>query len=175
MLIRIAPDQVPATLSFIERTWEQYDTRHVYTWSFLDALFESQYQGERRMGTIFWIFALLAVIIASMGLFGLSNYMIEQRTKEIGIRKIHGAGTGSILFMLFRQFASWVLIASLIAIPVGYFFIRGWLQNFAYRTQIGVLVFMIALATAIVVTLFTVSWQVWQTARLDPVASLKYE
>jgi putative ABC transport system permease protein len=175
MLIRIAADQIPATLSFIEKTWKQYDTRHVYSWSFLDELFESQYQGEKRMGTVFWIFALLAVIIASLGLLGLSNYMIEQRTKEIGIRKVHGAGIGNILFILFRQFAAWVLIASVIAIPLGYLFIRNWLQNFAYRTQIGVLVFMIALATAIVVTLFTISYQAWQTARMDPVESLKYE
>ena len=175
MMIRIAPDQIPATLSFIEKTWKQYDTRHVYTWSFLDELFDSQYQGEKRMGTIFWIFALLAIVIASLGLFGLSNFMIEQRTKEIGIRKVHGAGIASILLLLFRQFASWVLLASLIAIPLGYFFVRDWLQNFAYRTPIGLLVFILALAIAIAVTLFTISYQAWQTARMDPVESLKYE
>lgn len=175
MMIRIAPDHIPATLSFIEKTWKQYDTRHVYTWSFLDELFDSQYQGERRMGTIFWIFALLAIVIASLGLFGLSNFMIEQRTKEIGIRKVHGAGMGSILLLLFRQFASWVLVASLIAIPLGYIFVKDWLQNFAYRTQIGLLVFILALAITIAVTLFTISYQAWQTARMDPVESLKYE
>jgi putative ABC transport system permease protein len=175
MLIRISPDHIPSTLSYIEKTWKQFDTRHALTWSFLDDVFESQYLGERRMGTIFWIFALLAVFIASLGLFGLSNFMIEQRTREIGIRKAHGADILNIFIMLARQFAVWVLIASLIAIPLGYYFARDWLQRFAYRTEIGVLVFVLAVAIAIVVTLLTISYQAMQTARMDPVESLKYE
>jgi putative ABC transport system permease protein len=175
MLIRITPDNIPKTLAYIEKTWKQFDTRHVFTLSFLDTLFESQYQGEKRMGTIFWIFALLAVFIASLGLFGLSNFMIEQRTKEIGIRKAHGAGIANILLMLSRQFASWVMIASLIALPVGYLVARDWLENFAYRTPIGIVVFILAMVMAVVVTLLTISYQAWRTARMNPVESLKYE
>ena len=127
------------------------------------------------MGTIFWIFALLAVFIASLDLFGLSNFMIEQRTKEIGIRKAHGAGVANILIMLSRQFAAWVMIASVLALPLGYIIARNWLENFAYRTTIGILVFILAVVIAIAVTLLTISYQAWHTARMNPVESLKYE
>jgi putative ABC transport system permease protein len=175
MLIRISPDNIPATLSFIEKTWSNFDHRHVFSYSFLDSLFASQYQSEKRMGTIFWIFALLAVFIASLGLFGLSNFMIEQRTKEIGIRKAHGAGVVNILIMLSRQFATWVMIASVLALPLGYIISRNWLENFAYRTTIGILVFILAVIIAIAVTLLTISYQAWHTARMNPVESLKYE
>jgi putative ABC transport system permease protein len=175
MLIRISPDNIPATLAFIEKTWSNFDHRHVFSYSFLDSLFASQYQSEKRMGTIFWIFALLALFIASLGLFGLSNFMIEQRTKEIGIRKAHGAGVVNILIMLSRQFAAWVMIASLLAIPLGYIIARNWLENFAYRTTIGILVFVLAVIIAIAVTLLTISYQAWHTARMNPVESLKYE
>jgi putative ABC transport system permease protein len=175
MLIRISPDNIPATLAFIEKTWGNFDQRHVFSYSFLDSLFASQYESEKRMGTIFWIFALLAVFIASLGLFGLSNFMIEQRTREIGIRKAHGAGVASILIMLSRQFAAWVMIASVLALPLGYIIARNWLENFAYRTTIGILIFILAVLIAIAVTLLTISYQAWHTARMNPVESLKYE
>ena len=175
MLIRISPANMQNTLAFIENTWKKFDTRHEFTWSFLDDEFEAQYQGERRLGTIFWVFAILAVFIASLGLFGLSSFMIEQRTKEIGIRKVHGAGIMEILRLLARQFTSWIIIASIIALPLGYYFARSWLQNFAYRTPLGVFIFVLAVFVAIIVTMLTISYQSWQTARMDPVESLKYE
>jgi putative ABC transport system permease protein len=175
VLIRISPDNIPETLSLIERNWKKFDINHVFSFSFLDALFESQYQGEKRMGTLFWIFALLAVFIASLGLFGLSNFIIEQRTKEIGIRKTHGANVANILLLLSRQFAAWVMIACVIALPVGYLIARDWLENFAYRTNIGILVFLIAIFIAVIVTVLTISYQALRTARMNPVESLKYE
>jgi putative ABC transport system permease protein len=175
MLIKISPENIPATLAFIEKTWGNYDHRHTFSYSFLDNLFASQYQSEKRMGTIFWIFALMAIFIASMGLFGLSNFMIEQRTREIGIRKAHGAGVINILMMLSRQFAAWVMIASMLALPLGYLIARNWLENFAYRTTIGILVFILAVIIAVTVTLLTISYQAWHTARMNPVESLKYE
>jgi putative ABC transport system permease protein len=175
MLIKISPENIPATLSFIEKTWGKFDHRHVFSYSFLDSLFAAQYQSEKRMGTIFWIFALMAIFIASLGLFGLSNFMIAQRTKEIGIRKAHGAGVFNILIMLSRQFAAWVMIASILALPLGYLIARNWLENFAYRTTIGLLVFVLAVVISITVALLTISYQAWHTARMNPVESLKYE
>lgn len=174
-LIRIVPDKIPETLAFIEKTWKQFDINHIFTLSFLDEMFESQYQSEKRMGTLFWIFAVLAVFIASLGLFGLSNFMIEQRTKEIGIRKTHGAGVTNILLLLSRQFASWVMIASMIALPLGYLIARDWLNNFAYRTSLGVLAFILAVLMAFIVTVLTISYQALRTAHMNPVDSLKYE
>jgi putative ABC transport system permease protein len=175
MMIRVSPDNIPSTLAFIEKTWSNFDQRHVFNYAFLDNLFASQYQSEKRMGTIFWIFALLALFIASLGLFGLSNFMIEQRTKEIGIRKSHGASVIHILILLSRQFAAWVMIASVLALPLGYIIARNWLQNFAYRTPIGIVVFILAVLIALAVTLLTISYQAWHTARMNPVESLKYE
>ncbi len=175
MMIRVSPDNIPSTLAFIEKTWSNFDHRHVFNYAFLDSLFASQYQSEKRMGTIFWIFALLALFIASLGLFGLSNFMIEQRTKEIGIRKSHGASVIHILIMLSRQFAAWVMIASVLALPLAYIIARNWLENFAYRTPIGIMVFILAVLIAIAVTLLTISYQAWHTARMNPVESLKYE
>jgi putative ABC transport system permease protein len=175
MLIRINRDNVPKTLTFIEKAWKQIDNNHAFSYSFLDVLFKSQYQGEKRMGTIFWIFALLAVFIASLGLFGLSNFMIEQRVKEIGIRKSHGASIVNILGMLVWQFAAWIIIASTIALPLGYYFAHNWLENFACRAPISVMVFILAIIITILVTLLTISYQVWNAAQMNPVDSLKYE
>ena len=175
MLVRINRDNIPKTLTFIEKTWKQFDNTHIFSYSFLNVLFKSHYQGEQRMGTIFWIFSMLAVFIAALGLFGLSNFMIEQRVKEIGIRKSHGASIVNILRMLVWQFAAWVIAASIIALPLGYYFARDWLENFAYRAPIGVMVFIIAMVITILVTLLTISYQVWKAARMNPVDSLKYE
>ncbi len=175
MLIKISPENIPATMAFIEKTWGKYDHQHVFSYAFLDGIFASQYQSEKRMGTIFWIFALMAIFIASLGLFGLSNFMIAQRTKEIGIRKAHGAGIYNILIMLSRQFAVWVMIASVLALPLSYIIARKWLENFAYRTTIGLLVFVLAVIIAITVSMITISYHAWHTARMNPVDSLKYE
>lgn len=175
MLVRINRDNVPKTLAFIEKTWNQFDNNHTFSYSFLDVLFKSQYQGEKRMGTIFWIFALLAVFIASLGLFGLSNFMIEQRVKEIGIRKSHGASIYKILRMLVWQFAAWIIIASTIALPLGYYFTYNWLKNFPYRAPISGMVFILAILLTIIVALLTISYQVWNASRMNPVDSLKYE
>ena len=175
VLIKIAPENIPATIKFIEKTWKQFDTQHTFTYSFLDEVFESQYRGEENMGNIFRIFAILAIFIAALGLLGLSNFMIEQRTKEIGIRKVHGAGVIAILWIFIRQFATWILIASVIAIPLGSYFAGNWLKNFAYRTSVGVVIFVFAIFIAIAITLFTISYQVLRTARMNPVESLQYE
>ena len=175
LLIRISPENVSETMKYIEKTVKQFDSSHEFSSSFLDTVFNAQYQGVERMGTIFWLFAILAIFIASLGLFGLSNFMIEQRTKEIGIRKVNGAGIVNILVMLVRQFAIWVLIASIAALPLGYYFANNWLQNFAYRTPLGIFIFLSAVGVVILITIFTISYQAWQTARINPVESLKYE
>ncbi len=175
MLLKINTENIPGTMAYIGETWRKFDNNHTFTCSFLDEVFESQYQGEKRMGTIFWIFALLAIFVASLGLFGLSNFMIEQRTKEIGIRKVYGANVPDIMLIFSRQFSSWVLIASFIAVPLGYFIAGKWLENFAYRTPMGIFVFVMAILIALVITLLTISSQALRTARMNPVDSLKYE
>jgi putative ABC transport system permease protein len=175
VLIRIKPEDTQGTLDFIERTWKQFESEHTFTYTFLDEEFERQYQGEEKMAAIFWIFALLAILIAAMGLFGLSSFMIEQRTKEIGIRKVHGAGIITILLIFIRHFSSWVLIASLVAVPLGLLFAGNWLRNFAYRTHTGAGIFILSVLIAVVIAILTISYQALRAARMDPVDSLKYE
>jgi putative ABC transport system permease protein len=175
MLVKISPENRNASLAFIEKTWKQFDNRHTFTYSFLKEDFENQYEGETRMGSIFWIFAVLAIVIAALGLFGLSNFMIEQRTKEIGIRKVHGADVVTIVWIFIKQFSSWVLIASAVAIPIGAYFSKYWLKNFAYRTPIGIIIFVCAIMIAIGITILTIGYQSLRTAQKNPVDSLQYE
>ena len=174
-LVRISPLDMAKTLASIKLTWKQFDELHTFEYAFLDDMFNAQYRSETRMGILFRIFALLSVFVAAVGLFGLSSFMMAGRRKEVGIRKTYGAGISDMLWMFIRQFTAWVLIAGLIAVPVSYYLSGNWLQNFAYRTDIGVLISLVALAVTLAITLLTISFQVWQTSRRDPVESLKYE
>jgi putative ABC transport system permease protein len=133
------------------------------------------YKSERRLGNMVLYFSLLTILIACMGLFGLASFTAEQRTKEIGIRKILGASAPGIVLLLSRQFGKLILIANLIAWPAAYFILRRWLDNFYYRIGIGVWVFAGAAALVIVIGLLSVSYQSLKAALSDPVDSLRYE
>jgi putative ABC transport system permease protein len=127
------------------------------------------------MGDLFRAFAVLAVFVGCLGLFGLASYMAEQRTKEIGVRRVLGASVSGITVMMSQEFAKWVLMANLIAWPVSWIFMNRWLKGFAYRMEIGVLVFLIPAAVSIGLALLTVSFQTLRAARANPVDSLKCE
>ena len=127
------------------------------------------YRADERMGAILKIFAVLAMIIACLGLFGLASFTAEQRTKEIGVRKVLGASAPGIVVLLSKEFAKWVLIANVLAWPAAYFVMRNWLQEFAYRTNIAWWLFLAAGAGALFVALLTVSFQAVRAARSDPV------
>ena len=121
------------------------------------------------------LFSLLAVFIACLGLFGLASYTVERRTKEIGIRKVHGAGISQIVFLLTKDFIRWVIIANIIAWPLAYYVMQKWLDNFAYRINIGWTVFVMAAAAALIIALLTISFQSIKAARANPVKTLRYE
>jgi putative ABC transport system permease protein len=173
--MRIRPENIPETLAFIERKWSQLDSAHPFEYSFLDKTFDRLYKSEEKLGQIFSVFSLLAILIASLGLFGLVLFLVKQRTKEIGIRKILGASIGKIFALLLREFAALVLIANLFAWPAAYFFMRQWLQNFAYRVNIELWIFVLSTAIAFVIALFTISFHTLKAARADPANSLRYE
>jgi putative ABC transport system permease protein len=134
-----------------------------------------QYRAEEKLRTIFFNFTLLAIFIACLGLFGLAAFSAEQRTKEIGIRKVLGSSVLSIMLLLSKDFAKWVLIANLIAWPLVWYGSRYWLQNFAYRASVGPSVYLLSGLIALVVALVTVSFQAFKAASTDPVKSLRYE
>jgi len=177
ILIKIRPESLPDTLSFIKEKWKEIDPTETLDYWFLDESesFSWQYQSEQRLSKMFSYFALLAIFIACLGLFGLANFTAEQRTKEIGIRKAMGASISSIILLLSKEFAKWILIANIIAWPIAYFAMNRWLQNFAYRINIGLGTFILAGLIVLVIALLTVSYQAIKAARANPVDALRYE
>jgi ABC-type antimicrobial peptide transport system permease subunit len=174
-LIRIPPESIPASLSFIEDAWRKIIPSYPFEYRFLDEDFDRYYRAEERMGGLLKYFSILAVFIACLGLFGLASFTAEQRTKEIGIRKVLGARVSQITVLLCKEFLMLVLLANVIAWPVAYFMMKGWLQNYPYRTTLGLLVFAAAMATALVVAVISVSFQAVRAAVANPADSLRYE
>jgi putative ABC transport system permease protein len=173
--VRIRPQNLPATLAFLEDKWQEFVPHHPFEYSFLDADFEALYRAEQRTGKIFGAFSALAILIACLGLFGLASFMAVQRTKEIGVRKVLGASISQVVILLSKDFTQLVLIAIAIAAPVAYFAMNRWLQNFAYRIDIGWWVFALAGGLALLIAFITVSTQALKAALANPVEALRYE
>jgi len=168
-------ENISATLDFLKEKWGQYRPDYPYTYYFIDENFNRLYRSEEKLGQIFKYFSLLAIFIACLGLFGLASFTAEQRTKEIGIRKIVGASATSIVMMLSREFTKFVLISNLIAWPISYYVMNKWLQNFAFRTDFDIRIFMISSLISFCIALLTVSYQAIKAAVANPVAALQYE
>jgi putative ABC transport system permease protein len=173
--VKIRSTNIPATIEYMERMMKKFAPSTPFSYSFFDEVFERAYFTEQRMGQVFGAFAILAIFIACLGLFGLTVFAAEQRTKEIGIRKVLGASITKIFLLLSKEFIRWVLLANLIAWPVAYFVMNKWLQNFAYRINIGIIAFLLAGGSALLIAYLTVSYQSIKSARANPVDSLRYE
>ncbi|RLC47620.1 MAG: hypothetical protein DRI23_11145, partial [Candidatus Cloacimonadota bacterium] len=142
---------------------------------FFDDTLQNLYRKEQDAGKLITYFTILAIFISCLGLFGLAGYITERRTKEIGVRKVMGASVSSITFLLTKEFCKWVIISIVIAWPVAYYLMEKWLQNFAYKTEIGALTFIISGCFALLIAIVTVSFQTIKTAVSNPVDALKYE
>jgi len=175
MAFRVKTDNLPGLVEKIKQQWDAMVPGQVFLYSFMDEEFNAMYQADQRTGNIFVLFAVLAIVVACLGLSGLAIFTAEQRTKEIGIRKVHGASVADIVTLLSRDFIKLVLIAIVIAIPVAWYIMNSWLQDFAYRTTIQWWVFMLAGAIAVVIALCTISFQSVKAALMDPVKSLRTE
>ncbi|MFC2161130.1 ABC transporter permease [Acidobacteriota bacterium] len=173
--VRLSSTNIQDAMSYIQKTWKEIVPGFPFEFSFMDERFDRQYKRDERFGKIFTYFAGLGILIAALGLFGLASFMAEQRTKEIGIRKVLGASVGSILVLLSKEFTKWVFVAIVIAWPVAYFVMNKWLENFAYRIQIGVLIFIVSTCLALLVALVTVFYQAARAATANPVDSLRCE
>lgn len=173
--VRINQENVPQTLSLMESAWNKLDTGYPFTYEFLDKKIDDFYRTELKTFVVFRYFSLLAIFIACLGLLGLSSYTAEQRTKEIGIRKVLGASVSGIVAMLSKEFSRWVLIANMFACPMAFFLSRKWLQGFAYRIPLGWEIFIFALVFSFGLALLTISYQAIKAARANPVESLRYE
>ena len=173
--VRIHAGQIPQTLEYLNKKWNELVPDQLFEYSFLDENFDKLYQAEKRLEKLFGYIAFLAIFIACLGLFGLASFSTEQRTKEIGIRKVLGASVSNVVLFLSKEFIVLVIIANIIAIPVAYFIMNKWLQGFAYRTDIGLFTFILSAFIAISIALVTVGYQTIKAARSNPVESLRYE
>ena len=174
-VVKIAGGDVRMTVAALERQWHRIVPNWPFVSSFLDSDFEKLYRSDERMGTVFGAFSILAIIIACLGLIGLGAFVIEQRTKEIGVRKVLGATESQIVLLLTKDFVKLVAIAFLIASPIAYLTMSAWLQDFAYRVAIGPGIFLLAGALALLIAWFTVSSISVKAALADPATALRYE
>ncbi|MHC2991044.1 hypothetical protein OB13_05400 [Pontibacter sp. HJ8] len=175
LMARIAPGRFEETMAHVQGTWQRFAPSHPMDYFFLDDSFNKQYRAEEKMLTIFGYFTLLTIIIACMGLFGLASFTTEQRTKEIGIRKVLGSSVSGIVVLLTKDFAFLVGIAILIASPIAWYGMQQWLQDFAYRTPISAWVFIASGLMALAIAILTVSFKATRAAMEDPVQALRTE
>jgi putative ABC transport system permease protein len=175
LYIRIRPALVQQTIAYLTRTYQSFDPRNPAEPGFLNQTFANQYQAEQRRGQVFVAFALFAIFIACLGLFGLAAFTAEQRTKEIGVRKILGAGMPSIISLLVKDFLKLVVIAFGVAVPAAWYLMDQWLRDFAYRVDLKWWMFVFSGTAALLIALLTVSYQSIKAALTNPVDSLRSE
>jgi putative ABC transport system permease protein len=173
--IRIHPEDVPGTLAMLETQWRQTVPEFPLQYTFLDERFAQLYRSERQLRVLLRMFSILAIVIACLGLLGIASFTVTQRTKEVGIRKVLGASVSNIVLLLSREFILLVGLANLIAWPVAYYAMNRWLQDFAYRIELGPGVFIVGGVLALIIALMTVSAQAIKAARANPVDALRYE
>ena len=175
VLVRVKPGDYPATISFIENTWKKYADHESIEYSFLDQDVGRMYIADQQAGKIITTFSILAIFIACLGLLGLAAFVTEQRTKEIGIRKVLGASVMEVMALLSKEFIKWVLVANVIAWPLAYYVMNNWLKNFAYKIDLSFWVFAASGLFVMIIALLTVSSHAVKAATANPVESLRYE
>ena len=173
--IKVNMTGIEHLLPELEKIWTSHYPGNPFDYFFLDDFYNEQYRPDQRFSGLFLSSSVLAIIIACLGLSGLSSYAIIRRTKEVGIRKTNGARILQILILLNKDFVRWVGIAFVIAIPVAWFIMNKWLENYAYRTELSWWIFALAGLIALVIALITVSLQSWRAAARNPVEALRYE
>jgi putative ABC transport system permease protein len=173
--VRVRPQNLPATLAFLEDAWKAFAPDWPFEYTFLDADFEAYYMAEQQATRLIRIAALLAIMVACLGLFGLATFSVQRRTKEIGVRKVLGASVPGIVLLLSKEFLALVALAFLAAVPVGYVALQQWLQDFAYRIALSPWFFLAAGLMALLIAWLTVGYQSIKAARANPTQSLRYE
>jgi hypothetical protein len=173
--VRISPFHMPETLAFLESKWKGIYPDYPFEYRFLDETIANQYRSEQAIGKLVTVFTILALFISCLGIFGLSSFTAEQRTKEIGIRKVLGATVSSIVKHISKEFVMLVVLANVFVWPLAYFIMNKWLQTFAYRISIDWWVFALTGIAVLVISLMTVSGQIIRAANANPVDSLRYE
>ncbi|NUM77864.1 ABC transporter permease [candidate division KSB1 bacterium] len=175
LAIRIAPENYQQTITHLQRAWSEFLPNRPFEYFFMDDEFDKLYRAEENLSRVTGTFAAFAIFVGCLGLFGLASFTAEQRTKEIGIRKVLGASMASVAALLSKDFVKLVLVANLVAWPVAWYAMNRWLQSFAYRIELGWWVFALAGGVALLIALLTVSTQAIKAALANPVEALRYE
>lgn len=173
--INISGDRVFETVEYVREKWQIFDQEHPFEFQFLDASLDKLYTSNRNQMKLIGLFAGLCIFISCLGLFGLTAFTIEQRTKEIGVRKVLGASSWQIIMMLFKNVFNIVVVAAVVASGISYWIMTEWLKGFYYHDDINPFVFLIAAALTITIAFLTIAAQSYKTARANPVQSLRFE
>jgi putative ABC transport system permease protein len=173
--IRIAKENGRQTMEYIQKVWKEIIPDYPIKYRFYDEWFDSMYKNEEKFSGTINLFAFLAIIISSLGILGLAAFSAESRTKELGIRKVHGATLNELMFILNKDIIKLVFVASFIALPVARYAMKNWLKDFAYRTEINWWVFILAGLAALFIAIITISWHTWRAVNKNPVEVLRYE
>jgi hypothetical protein len=175
LCLRFKSGDLSETIPFLKNKWVEWESVYPFEIEYLIDRYNDFYQNEDRLSSLINTATILAILISCLGLFGLASFLVEQRIKEIGIRKVLGASIGEVVILLSREFMKWIILANIIAWPLAWFIMKQWLQNFAYRTNLSLWVFGLAAAGTLFLSMFTVCWQTFRAALADPVESLRYE
>jgi ABC-type antimicrobial peptide transport system permease subunit len=173
--IKVQSSRLQETLAAINKTWSDTYPEYLFEYQFLDEKIEGFYQKEEQLSVLYKIFAAIAIFISCLGLYGLVSFMSVQRTKEVGIRKVLGASAADIIFLFSKEYTILIGIAFIIAVPVSYLFMQNWLENFAFRININIWLFLLAIVGSLVFAWLTVGYHSIKAAAANPVESLRYE
>jgi putative ABC transport system permease protein len=175
LLVKFEPKQLQSIVKHIKNTYAELAPGQTLTYTFWDDQLKRRYEDEERWSKIIGFSSLIAILISSLGLFGLTILLINQRIKEIGVRKVNGATAWEVMVTFYKSFISWLLGSFVISMPIAYYIVNSWLSNFPYKVDISWWVFIFAGSIALFIAVITVSWQTWRAATRNPVESLRYE
>ncbi|MGE5420703.1 MAG: ABC transporter permease [Chloroflexota bacterium] len=173
--LKLSGNNNQQTISYIETKWKELFPDQPFSYKYLNERFNDQFKADEKRGTIFTMFTILAILIACLGLFGLASYTVEKRTREIGIRKVFGANEGIIMGLISKDFIILVSLAIVVAVPLAYWFMSDWLENYVYRTTVGITVILSSALLVIIITFFTISYKALQAALTNPAKSIRTE
>ncbi len=174
-LIRILPGNLQEAVDHIEKIWNKVVPGFPFEYNFVDERIDRQYRSEMRIGMLSLAFTILTILITCIGLFAIATHTAQQKTKEIGVRKSHGASSRSVIYRFVSIYLRWVLLANLLAWPIAWILMKKWLENFAYQATISLWIFIMAAIGSVMISVLTISWHAWKVSNTNPVNSLRYE
>jgi putative ABC transport system permease protein len=174
-LIRILPGNLQEAVDHIEKIWNKVVPGFPFEYNFVDENIDRQYRSEMRIGMLSLAFTILTILITCIGLFAIATHSAQQKTKEIGIRKSHGASSKSVIYRFVIIYLRWILLANLLAWPVAWILMKKWLENFAYQISVNIWIFVLAAVVSILISVLTIFWHAWKISNTNPVNSLRYE